>query len=124
MLHLILDNYATHKHPEVKAWLQAINLRHQRRHACERMVLHFTPTASSWMNLVERFFRDLTEDAVREGSFGSVQELVAAIDTYLAQRNLEPKRYVWKAQGADILAKIQRARTALAGQEAAAPGNV
>ena len=95
-------NYATHKHPEVKSWLAE----HPRFH------LHFTPTSSSWLNLVERFFRDLTEDVVREGSFGSVRELVQAIETYLAQRNLAPKRYVWKKKGEEILAKISRARAA------------
>jgi transcriptional regulator with XRE-family HTH domain/transposase len=101
-LHLIVDNYATHKHAKVKAWLQ----RHPRFH------LHFTPTSSSWMNLVERFFRDLTVDVVREGSFGSVAALVAAMEAYLRERNLAPKRYVWKAAGEKILAKIQAARAA------------
>jgi transposase len=103
-LHLIIDNYATHKHPKVKKWLAA----HPRFH------LHFTPTSSSWMNLVERFFRDLTEDVVREGSFTSVRELVGAMEAYLAERQLSPKRYVWKAKGAEILAKIQAARAKLA----------
>ena len=101
-IHLIIDNYGTHKHPTVKAWLA----RHPRFH------LHFTPTSSSWLNLVERFFRDLTQDVVREGSFGSVRELVQAIETYLAERNLAPKRYVWKKKGEEILAKIVRARAA------------
>ena len=103
-IHLIMDNYATHKHPTVKSWLA----RHPRFH------LHFTPTSSSWLNLVERFFRDLTQDVVREGSFGSVRELVGAMETYLAERNLAPKRYVWKRKGAEILAKIARARAAQA----------
>ena len=103
-IHLIMDNYATHKHPTVKSWLA----RHPRFH------LHFTPTSSSWLNLVERFFRDLTEDVVREGSFGSVRELVRAMEVYLAERNLAPKRYVWKKKGEEILAKISRARTAQA----------
>ena len=102
-LHLIIDNYATHKHARVRAWLA----RHPRFH------LHFTPTGSSWLNLVERFFRDLTVDVVREGSFGSVPELVTAMTDYLAERNLNPKRYVWRAAGADILAKLQRARQKL-----------
>ena len=102
-LHLILDNYATHKHPKVRAWL----LRHRRFH------LHFTPTSSSWLNLVERFFADLTADVVREGSFTSVPALVAAIETYLAERNLAPKPYRWRATGADILAKLQRAKKSL-----------
>lgn len=99
-LHLIVDNYATHKHPKVKAWVR----KHPRVH------LHFTPTSSSWMNLVERFFRDLTEDVVREGSFESTKELTDAMLAYLAERNLKPTRYEWRAKGADILAKIQRAR--------------
>jgi transposase len=99
-LHLIIDNYATHKHPEVKKWLAA----HPRFH------LHFTPTSSSWMNLVERFFRDLSEEVVREGSFTAVRELQNAIERYLAERNLAPKRYVWKAKGAEILGKIRKAR--------------
>jgi transposase len=99
-LHLIVDNYATHKHPKVKGWLK----KHPRFH------LHFTPTSSSWMNLVERFFRDLSEDVVREGSFSSTDELSSAIMEYLAQRNLNPTRYEWRAKGADILAKIQKIR--------------
>ena len=78
------------------------------------MELHCTPTSSSWMNLVERFLRDLTVDCVRDGSFTSVGELVASIETYLAQRDLDPKRYVWKAEGQEILRKIQRAKEALA----------
>ena len=99
-LHLIVDNYATHKHAEVRAWLS----KHPRFH------MHFTPTSSSWMNLVERFFRDLTVDVVRHGSFQSVKELSYAITDYLAERNLNPTRYEWRAKGAEILAKIQRAR--------------
>ena len=113
-LHLIADNYATHKHAEVKNWLAKRNLRHRKVHGNERMVMHFTPTSSSWLNLVERFFRDLTEDAIRDGSFTSVKELQQAIEAYLAERDLNPKRYVWKAEGQAILDKIQRARTALA----------
>lgn len=102
-LHLILDNYATHKHAKVRAWLD----RHPRFH------LHFTPTASSWLNLVERFFADLTADVVREGSFTSVPELVSAIESYLTERNLSPEPYRWHAKGADILAKLQRAKISL-----------
>lgn len=112
-LHLIADNYSTHKHPKVKSWIRWRNRRQQKAFGCDRMVLHFTPTSSSWMNLVERFFRDLTEDVVREGSFGSKEELVQTIMNYLAERNLAPKRYVWKAKGEEILAKIHRARTVL-----------
>lgn len=113
-LHLVIDNYATHKHPRVKSWIKWRNQRHAKMHGVERIHLHFTPTSSSWMNLVERFFRDLTEDAIRDGSFGSVRELEEAIEGYLVQRDLEPKRYVWKADGAAILAKIAKARAALA----------
>lgn len=112
-LHLIIDNYGTHKAPKVKSWVKWRNAQQQKRHGHARLVMHFTPTSSSWMNLVERFFRDLSEDAVREGSFTSVRELGSAIEAYLAQRNLNPKRYVWKKKGEEILAKIQRARVAL-----------
>ena len=111
-LHLVIDNYATHKHSKVKTWIAYRNRRQRKANGRERIVLHFTPTSSSWMNLVERFFRDLTEDAVREGSFASLAELVRAIEGYLAERNLAPKRYVWKAAGRDILLKINRARAA------------
>lgn len=106
-LHLIADNYATHKCPEVKQWLG----RHPRFH------MHFTPTSSSWMNLVERFFRDLTEDVIREGSFKSAKELVTAIENYMNGRNLSPKRYVWKKQGEEILKKIYKARATFAVQK-------
>ncbi len=102
-LHLIVDNYATHKHPEVRTWLA----KHARFH------LHFTPTSASWMNLVERFFRDITEDVVREGSFRHVKQLCDQILAYLAERNANPTRYTWNAKGEDILRKIQQARQAL-----------
>jgi transposase len=108
-IHLIQDNYATHKHAKVKAWLK----RHPRFHC------HFTPTSSSWMNLVERFFADLTADVIRTGSFASVGELVRDIEAYLTDRNANPRTYTWKAKGADILAKIKRARSALDKAEAA-----
>ena len=103
-IHLILDNYATHKHAKVKRWLA----RHPRFH------VHFTPTSASWMNLVERFFRDLSQNCILPGSFGSVQELAAEITAYLAEWNLKPTRYVWRADGKTILEKIARARAALA----------
>jgi transposase len=105
-VHLILDNYATHKHPKVLAWVA----KHTRFH------LHFTPTSASWLNLVERFFRDLSQDVVLPGSFTSVRDLSAAIWEYLAERNLHPTRYLWKASGQSILEKIHRAREALARQ--------
>jgi transposase len=104
-IHLIMDNYCTHKEASVKAWLE------RKQH---RFQVHFTPTGSSWMNLVERFFRDITEDVIREGSFGSVRELSDAIIRYLADRNEQPRLYRWKAKGEAILAKIQRAREAQA----------
>ena len=105
-VHLILDNYATHKHPAVRRWLAKR----------PRFKLHFTPTSASWLNLVERFFRDLSQDVVLPGSFASVQELVRAIWAYLAERNLKPQRYQWRAEGKAILEKICRAREALAKQ--------
>jgi transposase len=105
-IHLILDNYATHKHPKVRAWLAKR----------PRFHLHFTPTSASWLNLVERFFRDLSQDVVLPGSFSSVDELVKAIWSYLEQRNLKPKGYEWKAEGKAILAKIRKAREAWAQQ--------
>ena len=102
-IHLIADNYCTHKHAKVKAWLG----KHPRFH------MHFTPTSSSWLNLVERFFADLTRDVVREGSFRSVRQLVKEIESCLAERNEHPKPYQWKAKGEDILAKIHRAKVAM-----------
>ena len=106
-----MENYCTHNEASVKAWLERKRGRFQ---------VHFTPTGSSWMNLVERFFRDVTEDVIREGSFESVRELSEAIITYLVDRNEQPKLYRWKAKGQEILAKIQRAREAQA--KAAAGG--
>jgi transposase len=105
-VHLILDNYATHKHPKVLRWLA------QRPH----FHLHFTPTSASWLNLVERFFRDLSQDVLLPGSFTSGDELTAAIWDYLAERNLKPQRYEWRAEGKAILEKIRRARETLASQ--------
>jgi len=102
-LHLIVDNYATHKHPEVNAWLA----KHPRFH------LHFTPTSASWLNLVERFFRDLTEDQIRRGVFRSVADLERAITAYLDHRNGHPKPYRWTATPASILAKAQRTNLSL-----------
>jgi transposase len=107
-LHLIVDSYSTHRHPTVRSWLA----RRPRFH------LHFTPTSSSWMNLVERFFRDLTEDVVRPGSFTSTRQLAETIHGYLNERNPAPRRHVWKKSGQRILASIQRAREALATEQA------
>lgn len=102
-LHLILDNYATHKHPKVQRWLA----KHPRFH------LHFTPTSASWLNMVERFFRDLTVNRLRRGVFRSLPELVESLQKYVATYNKEPKPYVWTAKASDILAKVQRARKKL-----------
>jgi transposase len=102
-LHLIADNYATHKHPEVQAWLA----RHPRIH------MHFTPTSSSWANMAERFFRDLTDQRIRRGVFRSVPELEEAILDYLTLHNQEPKPFIWTAKAADILEKVKRARASL-----------
>jgi hypothetical protein len=100
--------------PKSKKLDQGCNQRHHQQHGVDRLVLHFTPTSSSWMNLVERFFRDLTVDGVRAGSFTSIGDLVASTEAYLAERDLAPKRYVWKAEGQEILRKIHRAEDALA----------
>ena len=103
-LHLIADNYATHNHPEVQAWLA--------KHP--RLLMHFTPTGASWLNMVERFFRDITDKRIRRDSFTSVAELELAIDLYVADHNIEPKPFIWTASAADILAKVTRAKAALA----------
>jgi transposase len=102
-VHLICDNYATHKHPNVKAWLA----KHPRVH------MHFTPTSSSWLNLVERWFRELTDKALRRGVFHSVPDLIAKIEEYLAVHNNDPKPFVWTATADEILAKVARGRVAL-----------
>lgn len=102
-IHLIVDNYATHKHPKVQAWLE--------RHP--RFTVHFTPTSASWLNMVERFFRDLTENRLRRGVFRSVEELIAAIEEYLAHHNEDPKPFIWTKKAGDILEKVTRARQSL-----------
>ena len=102
-IHMIVDNYATHKHPRVERWLS----RHPRFH------MHFTPTSCSWLNMVERFFRDLTQNQLRRGAFGSVEELITAIGEYIDHHNENPKPFIWTAKAADILEKVKRARAAL-----------
>lgn len=102
-LHIIADNYATHKHPKVQRWLA----RHPRFH------MHFTPTSASWLNMVERFFRDLTEHRLRRGVFRDVEELITTIDSYVDQHNEQPKPFIWTAKASDILEKVKRARAAL-----------
>jgi transposase len=102
-VHLICDNYATHKHPDVTVWLG----KHPRFH------MHFTPTSSSWLNLVERWFRELTDKALRRGVFHSVPDLIAKIEEYLDAHNDDPKPLIWTATADDILAKVARGRVAL-----------
>jgi transposase len=102
-LHLMMDNYGTHKHPRVQAWLQ--------RHP--RFVSHFIPTSSSWLNLVERWFGELTGKRVRRGVFVSVQDLIAAIDEYVAAWNQDPKPFVWTATVESIVQKLKRCRQTL-----------
>lgn len=102
-LHLIADNYATHKPPAVQAWLAA----HPRFH------MHFTPTSASWLNMVERFFRNLTTERLRRGVFTSVPALIAAITDYLDVHNRDPKPFVWTAKANDILQKVIRANRQL-----------
>ena len=102
-IHVIADNYATHKHPKVTAWLA--------KHT--RIQVHYTPTSSSWLNLVERFFGEITRDCIRDGSFSSVAELIKANDAYISQRNKKPVPFVWHAKGEEILRKINTARRLL-----------
>jgi transposase len=102
-LHLIVDNYGTHTHPKVKAWLE----KHPRFH------LHFTPTSASWLNLVERWFREITDKRIRRGVFKSVDALIAAIMEYLEVNNADPKPFVWTASMETILSKVKKANEAL-----------
>jgi transposase len=102
-LHLIVDNYATHKHPKVQSWLK----RHKRFH------VHIIPTSSSWLNVIERWFRDITDQRIRRGAFRSVAELEAAIQDYINHHNAAPKSFVWTAKAEEILEKVRRARAAL-----------
>jgi transposase len=108
-VHMIVDNYATHKHPKVERWLR----RHPRFH------MHFTPTGCSWLNMVERFFRDLTENRLRRGVFRSVEELIEAIGEYIDHHNEHPKPFIWTTKAADILEKVKRARAALHNRQSA-----
>jgi len=106
-VHLICDNYATHKHPNVQAWLA----RHPRFH------VHFTPTSASWLNMVERFFRDLSTQRLERGVFRSVPELTHAIKEYVAVHNKDPKPFIWTAKAADILQKVIRANRRLSSKQ-------
>lgn len=106
-LHLICDNYATHNHPKVKEWLA--------RHP--RFTVHFTPTSASWLNMVERFFRDITTKRLRRGVFRSVPELIKAIEAYIAEHNQNPKPFIWTAKANDILQKVIRANRRLSSKQ-------
>jgi len=102
-IYLICDNYATHKHPRVQRWL----LSHKRFH------VRFTPTSASWLNMIERFFRDLTANQIRRGVFKDLEQLITAIGNYIDNHNKNPKPLIWTAKASDILEKVTRARTAL-----------
>jgi transposase len=102
-LHLIADNYATHKHAKVQRWLK----RHSRFH------VYFTPTSASWLNMVERFFRDLTENRLRRGVFHDVEELIMVVEGYIDHHNENPKPFIWTAKANDILEKVKRAHRSL-----------
>ncbi|EQD75897.1 ISRSO5-transposase protein, partial [mine drainage metagenome] len=114
-LHLIADHYdrrkspwdATHKHPAAQEWLT--------KHP--RFNMHFTPTSASWLNMVERFFRDITTERLRRGVFTSVSELVAAIDAYVAHHNTDPKPFIWTKSARDILQKVMRANSRLSSKQ-------
>jgi transposase len=108
-IHVIADNYATHKHPAVQHWLA----RNTRVH------MHFTPTSASWLNLIERFFRNLTDKRIRRGVFSSVGVLIKAIDEFIAAHNENPRPFVWTKTVPDILAKVVRARSTLDGRPTA-----
>ncbi len=107
MLHLIADNYATHKHPAVQAWLA--------RHP--RFTMHFTPASASWLNMVERFFRGITTKRLRREVFTSVPELVTAIGEYIAHHNTNPKPFIWIKTARDILQKVIRANSRLSSKQ-------
>lgn len=102
-IHIICDNYATHKHPKVKSWFE----HHQRFH------VHFTPTSASWLNMVERFFRDLSEQQLRRGVFRSVPELEHAVIDYIDKHNEAPAPFIWTKSAQDILEKVKRGRQTL-----------
>ena len=106
-LHLIADNYATHKHPVVQEWLA--------KHP--RFNMHFTPTSASWLNMVERFFRDISENRLRRGVFKSLPELVTAIDDHVAHHNTDPKPFIWTKSARDILQKVIRANSRLSSKQ-------
>ena len=102
-VHIICDNYATHKHPRVQRWLA----KHKRFH------VHFTPTSASWLNMIERFFRDLTDKRIRRGVFQDLEQLITAIGDYIDKHNANPKPFIWTAKANDILEKVTRAQAVL-----------
>ncbi len=102
-IHLICDNYSTHKHEKVQRWLA----KHPRFH------VHFTPTSASWLNMVERFFRDLTQNRLRRGIFRDLEDLFHAVETYIDRHNKNPKPFIWTATAKDILEKVKRAQSSL-----------
>jgi len=102
-IHLILDNYSTHTHPKVRQWFTS----HPRYH------LHFTPTGASWLNLIERWFADITDKRIRRGSFRSVPDLTRAIRDYIRENNRDPKPFIWTATAYTIMRKIRRCKEAL-----------
>jgi transposase len=102
-IHLIVDNYGTHKHPRVQAWLK----RHPRFH------MHFTPTSCSWLNMIERWFSEITSKRIRRGSFKNVKELIAAIKQYIDSHNQKPKAFVWTASVESIMRKISKCKDLL-----------
>src|SRR6202163_236372 len=108
-IHMIVDNYSTHKHIKVQKWLA----RHPRFH------VYFTPTSCSWLNMVERFFRDLTGNRLRRGVFHDVEELTMAIGEYIDKHNQSPKPFIWTAKATDILEKVKRSRSSLDNRQSA-----
>jgi transposase len=102
-IHIVLDNYGTHTHPEVRKWLNARPRYH----------LHFTPTSASWLNLVERFFAEITERRIRRGTFRSVPELETAVLDYVRTRNKNPKPFTWTVKASILLRKVRRASLAI-----------
>ena len=104
-IHVVLDNLSAHSAPEITTWLTHKNRR--------RWHLHFTPTSSSWLNLIERWFKELTDKRLRRGRFTSVAELTEAITTWAAHWNDDPKPFIWKATAEEIIAKVRRGREAL-----------
>jgi len=104
-IHLVLDNYAAHKHPAIKTWLAKPRQR--------RWHLHFTPTSSSWLNLVERWFKELTDKQLRRSSFTSVDHLIDTIDEWADHWNHHPRPFVWHKTAEEIIAKVRRGRATL-----------